>query len=105
MNRHAPNDHPVDVYFGTPIDFSDLRPKAKMVTTQKRAADRCLDAIKDLADRQRRDAAVRSGQSPDDVVLLEKSDDGARTVAAAAKSRAGASAAAEAATHAAHDRG
>lgn len=85
MNLLAPEQHPVDVYFGTPIDFSDLRPKANMVTTQKRAADRCLDAIKVLADRQRRGAAVRDGLDPAKVVAIRKSDDGARTAAAAAK--------------------
>ena len=65
MNAFAPNEHPVDVYFGAPIDFSDLRPKANMVTTQKRAADRCLEAIKVLAEQQRRDAAIRVGRDPD----------------------------------------
>jgi 1-acyl-sn-glycerol-3-phosphate acyltransferase len=65
MNALAPGAHPVDVYFGAPIDFSDLRPKARMLTAQKRAADRCLDAIKALAERQRRAAAVRDGRDPD----------------------------------------
>jgi 1-acyl-sn-glycerol-3-phosphate acyltransferase len=65
MNWGSPDEHPVDMYFGEPIDFSDLRPKANMVTTQKRAADRCLDAIKTLAERQRRDAALRAGRDPD----------------------------------------
>jgi 1-acyl-sn-glycerol-3-phosphate acyltransferase len=64
-NAFAPGDHPVDMLFGEPLDFSDLRPKANMVTTQKRAADRCLDAIKVLAERQRRDAAIRIGRDPD----------------------------------------
>lgn len=61
MNALAPADHPVDVYFGAPLDFSDLRKKANMVTTQKRAADRCLDAIKALAERHRRE---RAGAAP-----------------------------------------
>jgi 1-acyl-sn-glycerol-3-phosphate acyltransferase len=65
MNALAPKDHPVDMYFGAPIDFSDLRPKANLLTTQKRAADRCLDAIKALAERQRREAAQRDGRDPD----------------------------------------
>ncbi len=65
MNFGAPQDHPVEMYFGEPIDLSDLRPKANMVTTQKRAADRCLDAIKALGERQRRDAAIREGRDPD----------------------------------------
>lgn len=65
LNAFAPKDHPVDVYFGKPIDFDDLRPKAAMITAQKKAADRCLDAIKALAERQRRDAAIRDGRDPD----------------------------------------
>lgn len=67
MNKNAfsPEQHPVDMYFGAPIDFSDLRPKASSLTGQKRAADRCLDAIKVLAERQRRDAAIRAGRDPD----------------------------------------
>jgi 1-acyl-sn-glycerol-3-phosphate acyltransferase len=64
INALKPNEHPVDMYFGAPLDFSDLRPKANMVTTQKRAADRCLDAIKVLAERQRRDSAIRAGHDP-----------------------------------------
>jgi 1-acyl-sn-glycerol-3-phosphate acyltransferase len=92
-NVLAPDEHPVDVYFGAPLDFSDLLPKANMLTAQKRAADRCLDAIKVLADMQRRDAAIREGRDPDAVSIVAKSDDGARTAAAAAKLANGASAA------------
>jgi 1-acyl-sn-glycerol-3-phosphate acyltransferase len=99
MNWLAPDEHPVDVYFGAPIDFTDLKPKANMLTAQKRASDRCLDAIKVLADLQRRDAAVREGRDPESVVVLEKSDDGARTAAAAVK----AAHAAHAAAHEARD--
>ena len=85
MNWLAPTAHPVDVYFGAPLDFSDLRPKANMLTSQKRAADRCLDAIKVLADAQRRAAAIREGRDPETIAILEKSDDGERTARAAAK--------------------
>lgn len=84
MNFGDPEQHPIDVHFGEPIDFTDLRPKANMVTTQKRAADRCLDAIKVLADEQRRNAARRAGQDPEAVIPIAKSDDGARTAKAAA---------------------
>lgn len=89
MNWLAADDHPIDVYFGAPIDFTDLKPKANMVTAQKRAAERCLDAIKALADLQRRDAAVRDGRDPGAIPVIEKSDDAARTAAAAAKSDGG----------------
>jgi 1-acyl-sn-glycerol-3-phosphate acyltransferase len=71
-NVLSPHEHPVDIYFGPPIDFSDLRPKASMVTTQKRAADRCLEAIKVLAERQRRAAAIRAGRDPDADVPVSK---------------------------------
>lgn len=64
-NVRTPHEHPVDIYFGPPIDFQDLRPKAGMLTAQKRAADRCLDAIKLLAETQRRSAALREGRDPD----------------------------------------
>ncbi len=57
--------HPIDLYFGPPIGLGDLRAKANMVTTQKRAADRCLDAIKVLAEQQRRDRAILEGRDPD----------------------------------------
>jgi 1-acyl-sn-glycerol-3-phosphate acyltransferase len=65
MNFGAPAKHPVDVYFGAPIRFDDLRPKANLLSAQKRAADRCLDAIKTLAEAQRREAAMRDGVDPD----------------------------------------
>jgi hypothetical protein len=84
-NLFEAETEPVDVYFGKPIDFTDLRPKANMVTTQKRAADRCLDAIKVLADRQRAASAIRDGRDPGAVSIIEKSDDDVRTAAAAAK--------------------
>lgn len=64
-NFARPDETRIDMYFGAPIAFDDLRPKAKMVTTQKRAADRCLDAIRELARRQRRDAAILDGRDPD----------------------------------------
>ena len=64
-SRRPALEHPVDMYFGEPLDFSDLRPKANMLTTQKRAADRCLDAIKALAALQKRNAAIRAGRDPD----------------------------------------
>jgi 1-acyl-sn-glycerol-3-phosphate acyltransferase len=64
-NAFTPKEHPVDVYIGKPVDLEDLRPKANMITAQKRAADRCLDAIKALAERQRRDSAIRDGRDPD----------------------------------------
>ncbi len=103
LNWLEPDEHPIDVYFGAPIDFSDLRPKANMLTAQKRASDRCLDAIKVLADLQRRDAAVREGRDPRTVVVLEKSDDAERTAAAAAKVQTAANAAAASASAAVHE--
>lgn len=73
-NAFNPHEHPVDMYFGAPLDFSDLRPKANLLTTQKRAADRCLDAIKVLAEEQRRNAAIREGRDPNaDIPVSERS--------------------------------
>ncbi len=53
-NAFAPGDHRIDMYFGEPVDFEDLRPSAHQRATQKRAAVRCLDAIKALAEEQRK---------------------------------------------------
>lgn len=105
MNLLAPKEHPVDMYFGPPIDFSDLRDKANMITTQKRAADRCLDAIKVLADRQRRDAAIREGKDPGAIPTIEKSRDGERTAAAAARAAAHLASGERPDGASAHDRG
>jgi hypothetical protein len=85
MNWGAPHEHPVDMYFGAPLDFEDLRPKANMITTQKRAADRCLDAIKTLAETQRRDAAIRQGKDPNALPPIEKSSDAKRRERGTAK--------------------
>lgn len=74
-NVFRPKETPVDMYFGAPIDMSDLKPKANMVTAQKKAADRCLDAIKTLAEQQRRDAAVRDGRDPNAFRPIPKSTD------------------------------
>jgi 1-acyl-sn-glycerol-3-phosphate acyltransferase len=40
---------PIVVRFGEPVDLSDLRAQRARVTVYKRAADRILDAIRDLA--------------------------------------------------------
>jgi 1-acyl-sn-glycerol-3-phosphate acyltransferase len=45
--------NPIDVMFGEPIDFSDLRAKGSRATTQLRASERCLDGIKKLAAQHR----------------------------------------------------
>lgn len=84
QNALAPREHPVDVYFGAPLDFEDLRPRAGSLTGQKRAADRCLDAIKALAEQQRRDAAVRAGRDPDaEIPVSERPPASARPAPAA----------------------
>lgn len=73
MNVFAANENPVDMYFGPPIDFSDLAPKANKLTTQMLASERCLDAIRDLAEKQRRAAAIRDGRDPDVLEPLPRS--------------------------------
>ncbi|AKV04215.1 hypothetical protein AKJ09_10878 [Labilithrix luteola] len=73
MNVLAADENPVDMYFGPPIDFTDLKPKANMLTTQKLASERCLDAIRSLADQQRRHAAIRDGRDPDAIEPLPRS--------------------------------
>ncbi len=57
-NITAPEDHPTSLYFGAPLDFADLRARGIRATTAKRAADRCLDAIRALAEQHRRDTGA-----------------------------------------------
>lgn len=64
-NVLEPDEHPVDLYFGAPLAFDDLRRSADSLKAQKQAADRCLDGIKALAEMQRRAAALRAGRDPD----------------------------------------
>jgi len=52
-NWTAPNDWPIEVRFGPPIDLGDLREKGTRLTIQKRAADRCMDSIRALATKYR----------------------------------------------------
>ena len=56
-NVVVPRDHRIDVYFGSPIDFSDLVPKRHKTTTAKKAAERCITGIQGLAEEQRAYAA------------------------------------------------
>jgi len=44
----AGEKHPIDLWFGKEIDFSDLRASGSRAATQKRAADRCIEAIAEL---------------------------------------------------------
>jgi 1-acyl-sn-glycerol-3-phosphate acyltransferase len=57
-NVLSPGEHPIYVYFGAPLNFDDLRQKARekgpRITLSKRAADRCMEGIKALAEEHRR---------------------------------------------------
>ncbi len=64
-NVLAPKENPVHLHFGAPLDFEDLRPKANQITAQKKAADRCLEAIRELAMQHRREQAIREGKDPE----------------------------------------
>jgi 1-acyl-sn-glycerol-3-phosphate acyltransferase len=52
-NWTSPSAHPIDVYFGAPVDLSDLRGQAPRAALFKRASDRCMDAIRALANEHR----------------------------------------------------
>jgi 1-acyl-sn-glycerol-3-phosphate acyltransferase len=58
MNVLEPEAHKIDLFFGAPIDFSDLRAKGARLATYKRAADRCMEHIKALAERQRQESGA-----------------------------------------------
>ncbi len=53
-NWGSPGEHRIDVHVGPAIDFSDLRPQANRARTLKAAADRCMNAIKALAEDNKR---------------------------------------------------
>ena len=53
-NLFSPRAHPIYVIFGDPIDFGDLRGEKPRPAVQKRAAERCLEAIGRLAEIERR---------------------------------------------------
>jgi 1-acyl-sn-glycerol-3-phosphate acyltransferase len=44
---------PIDVYFGAPIDFDDLRQEGQRMTVALRAAHRAMDGVKALAESHR----------------------------------------------------
>jgi 1-acyl-sn-glycerol-3-phosphate acyltransferase len=52
-NWGAPSEHVIDVMFGPAIDLSDLRASKARAASLKRAANRCLDGIKALAEEHR----------------------------------------------------
>lgn len=53
VNWTAPERHPIHLYFGPEVDLSDLRSQGSRLALHKKAADRCLDAIKALAEAHR----------------------------------------------------
>jgi len=53
-NWRAPEDHVIDVMFGPEVALDDLRTSTAKAASLKRAANRCLDAIRDLAEKHRR---------------------------------------------------
>lgn len=62
-NLFKPRDNPVWVVFGEEIDFSDLRKEGSRPATQKRAANRCLDVVGVLAQKQRELAGLEGETS------------------------------------------
>jgi len=52
-NWTAAEAHRISVRFGPPLDLGPLRAKPPKLTTAKRAADLCLDAIRTLAEEDR----------------------------------------------------
>lgn len=53
-NWRRPAEHPIYVWFGEAVDFGDLRAAGNRPTTQKRASDRCLEAIARLGEEVRK---------------------------------------------------
>ncbi len=55
-NWLCPQDHPIHLWFGEPVDFSDLRAEPDTPELGQRAAERCMEAITALADRDRQES-------------------------------------------------
>ena len=58
FNWRRPHEHRIDVYFGAPVDLSDLRARVEPDADPTQAdsvaaAERCMDAIHDLAELHR----------------------------------------------------
>jgi 1-acyl-sn-glycerol-3-phosphate acyltransferase len=45
--------HPIDVHYGAPIEFDDLRAKGQRMTVAMQAAHRAMDGVKELAEDHR----------------------------------------------------
>lgn len=67
-NWLRPKDHPIDLVYGAPIDFSDAFQMSDRSSTHLAIARRCMDAIADLAEYQRSNGALKI----DDPPLLEE---------------------------------
>jgi 1-acyl-sn-glycerol-3-phosphate acyltransferase len=52
-NWTRPAEHPIDIWFGPEVELEDLRALGDRLTVHKRASDRCLDAIRALAEEHR----------------------------------------------------
>ena len=50
---------PIDIVYGAPIDFSDLRNRPHSKELYQEAADRCMDAIAKLAEHQRQHGRLK----------------------------------------------
>lgn len=59
-NWTRPREHPIDIWFGPEIGFDDLRARGARLAIHKRAADRCLDGIRALAEAHRGGAPDRA---------------------------------------------
>ncbi len=52
-NWTRPDERPIDIWFGPEVRFGDLRARGDRLAIQKAASDRCLDAIRALAEAHR----------------------------------------------------
>jgi len=63
-NFTAAKRHPINLFFGPDVALDDLRAEGSRPTTQKLAADRCLEAIADLSEKERRLRAEEGAAPP-----------------------------------------
>jgi len=63
-NWLRPEATPIDIVFGARIGFEDLRVEGNPVSSQAAATERCMDAIRGLAEVQKAVASERTGGVP-----------------------------------------
>ena len=52
-------DHPIDVVFGAPLSFDDLRAEGNRLSVHMKMTQRCMDAVVELGEHHRSEIAAK----------------------------------------------